>query len=304
MTLSYIELYKKGRLQEIRDELIKSLEECNLCPRNCRVNRLNGDTGFCKTAKYARVSSAFLHYGEEPEIVGRGGSGTIFFSYCNLGCVYCQNYSISHDGQGKEFSANQLAERMFILQEEGAENINFVTPTHVIAQIIESLCLAVERGLKIPLVYNCGGYESIDVLKKVRGVFDIYMPDVKYSDNTVAVRLSNAPDYWDVVQDILLEMHNQVGDLIVQDGVAGKGLLLRHLVLPNDLAGSFKVLDFIKEKISENSYVNIMDQYRPCYKAFEIKELARNPLAEEVQRVRAYAEKIGLSRGFSIYPHL
>jgi len=298
MRPSYIELHRQKRLTEIRDILLEKLKNCTLCPRNCRVNRINGELGFCKTARFSVVSSCFHHFGEEPELVGRGGSGTIFFSYCNLGCIYCQNFSISHQGEGNQITPQELANMMLLLQKGGAENINFVTPTHVIAQIIEGLCIAVENGLNLPLVYNCGGYESLDLLKIVEGVFDIYMPDIKYSDNQVALKFSTAADYWDVVQSATLEMHRQVGDLVVEGGVAKRGLLIRHLVLPNKLCRSFKIFDFIKDGISPHTYINIMEQYRPCYRAYEFKELSRRPTLDEYLEVEEYAKKIGLYRGF------
>ncbi|MCD6583795.1 MAG: radical SAM protein [Candidatus Omnitrophica bacterium] len=294
----YLELYRKGKLEEIENKLTQSLKNCNLCPRNCGVNRLRGEVGFCKTTRLAKVDSFFLHFGEEPELVGRGGSGTIFFSWCNLGCIYCQNYPISHLGEGREVSKEELAEMMITLQDNGAENINFVTPTHVVAQIVEALPLAIQKGLSLPLVYNCGGYESVETLKIVEGIFDIYMPDVKYSDNTVASRLSSAPNYWEVVKEVLKEMYRQVGDLVVTRGIAKKGLLIRHLVLPFRLAGSFKILDFIKEEISVNTYINIMEQYHPCFKAHYIKELSRRPTIEEFKEVVEYAKKLGFYRGF------
>ncbi|RKY44844.1 MAG: radical SAM protein [Candidatus Omnitrophota bacterium] len=298
MEPSYLQLYRKGKLEEIKNRLTQSLENCNICPRNCGVNRLKGEVGFCKTTHLAKVDSFFLHFGEEPELVGRGGSGTIFFSWCNLGCIYCQNYPISHLGEGREVSKEELAEMMITLQDNGAENINFVTPTHVVAQIVEALSLAIQKGLSLPLVYNCGGYESVETLKVIEGVFDIYMPDVKYSDDSVASKLSSAPNYWEVVKEVLKEMHRQVGDLVIIGGIAKKGLLIRHLVLPSRLAGSFKILDFIKEEISVDTYINIMEQYRPCFNAHYIKELSRRPTIEEFKEVLDYARKLGFYRGF------
>jgi putative pyruvate formate lyase activating enzyme len=295
---SYIELYKKKKLEKIRDLFWERLKNCNLCPRNCKVNRVKEEVGFCKTKTKAVVSSYFLHFGEEPELVGRGGSGTIFFSYCNLGCLYCQNYTISWLGEGREVDAEELAKMMLILQRKGAENINFVTPTHVVFQIIEALCIAIEEGLNLPLVYNCGGYESVDTLKMIEGVFDIYMPDIKYADNKIAKKFSFAPDYWKVVKEATKEMHRQVNDLVIENGIAKRGLLIRHLVLPNRVADSFKILDFIKEEISLHTYINIMEQYYPCYRAYEFKELSRRITLDEYQEVVEYARKIGLYRGF------
>ena len=293
---SYLELYSRGKLKEIKNSLLNNLKSCTLCPRNCRVNRLKGETGFCQTARNAVVSSSFLHFGEEKELVARNGSGTIFFSYCNLGYIYCQNYTISHQGEGEEVDSQELARIMLALQAAGAHNINFVTPSHVITQIIEALEIAAPKGLALPLVYNCGGYEKAELLKEIEGVFDIYMPDIKYSDNAVAERLSGAPDYWDTVTQAVKEMHRQVGDLIVEDGVAKQGLLVRHLVLPDRLAGSFKILDFLKQEISSDTYLNIMEQYRPCYNAYQHQQLTRRITPIEYTEVADYASQIGLTR--------
>lgn len=297
MIPSYLNLHIQDTIKKARDILFGSLKSCNLCSRNCGVNRLNGDVGFCKINRLAKVDSAFLHFGEEPELVGNGGSGTIFFSHCNLGCIYCQNYNLSHLGEGSEVSAQELAEMMLSLQSQGAENINFVTPTHVIVQILEALIIAIEKGLHLPLVYNCGGYENLNVINLASGVFDIYMPDIKYSDNTVALKYSGVSDYWQVAQEAVKEMHRQVGDLLIEKNVAKKGLLVRHLILPNRLAGSFKVLDFIKE-LSAHTYVNIMDQYRPCHMAYKFNELLRRITQKEYLEVVNYAKEIGLHRGF------
>jgi len=294
----YRDLYRKGQLKIVKEQLLEALGDCRLCPRNCGANRLRDKTGFCRTGRYAHVSSYFLHHGEERELVGRRGSGTIFFSYCNLGCLYCQNYTLSHAGEGAKTNPEELAEMMLRLQGEGAENINFVTPTHVIAQIIEALEIAASQGLALPLVYNCGGYERLETLQMVRGIFDIYMPDAKYSDNAVAAKYSQAADYWDLLPAVLKEMHGQVGDLVIDDSHATRGLLIRHLVLPNRLAGSFKLLDFIRDELSSDTYVNIMQQYYPCYHAGQFSELSRRVSHDEYAEVLSYARKIGLSRGF------
>jgi len=292
--MSYLKLHEQGKLEEIRDTLLAKLGSCRLCPRNCSVNRLEEELGFCKSGRRAKVSSFFLHFGEEPELVGKGGSGTIFFSNCSLQCLYCQNYSISCLGEGKEVSSDELADMMLSLQNQGAENINFVTPTHVIAQIIEALVIAVKKGLNIPLVYNCGGYESLDTLKMVDQVFDIYMPDIKYANKESAKKFSHAPDYWEVARQAVKQMHHQVGDLAIAEGVARRGLLIRHLVLPNHLTGSFEILDFIRNELSANTYVNIMDQYYPCHRSSEFEELSRRITFNEYQEVVEYARKIGL----------
>ncbi|MGD2279372.1 MAG: radical SAM protein [Candidatus Omnitrophota bacterium] len=298
MEPSYLKLHKTGKLEKIKDALLKKMESCDLCPRNCRVNRLKGELGFCKTGRNALVSSYNLHFGEEPPLAGRGGSGTIFFTWCNLGCIYCQNFTISHLGEGVEATPQELAEIMLSLQRRGAHNINFVTPTHVPAQIMEALIPAIEGGLKLPLVYNSGGYDKPETLEEMEGVFDIYMPDAKYSDEHHSLKYSSAKDYWKVCKEVLLEMHRQVGDLVInEEGIAERGLLIRHLVLPNRLAGSFAVLDFIAEKISKDSYVNIMEQYHPCFQAYKHKEISRSITMDEFKEALDYAEEIGLHRG-------
>lgn len=293
--MSYLELYAKNKLSEVKNKLVDNLKECRICPRNCRVNRLEGKIGFCKVGRNAVVNSAFLHFDEEKELVGKGGSGTVFFSHCNLSCLYCQNYTISHFGEGKEIDHEGLAEVMLNLQRDGAQNINFVTPSHVIAQIIEALEIAVPKGLNLPLVYNSAGYDSVKTLKIAEGVFDIYMPDMKYSDNTISRNLSGVSDYWDIAKEAIKEMHRQAGDLIVENGIAKTGLLIRHLVLPNRLAGSFEILDFIKNEISPHSQVNIMPQYYPCYQAQEHEDLDRRITSGEYSEVTDYAVKIGLT---------
>ncbi|MCD6094272.1 MAG: radical SAM protein [Candidatus Omnitrophica bacterium] len=299
MLPSYLKLYKQNRLNSIKKNLITALENCRLCPRNCGVNRLNDECGFCGTGRYAIISSGGPHFGEEPPLVGRGGSGTIFISRCNLGCIYCQNYTISHLGQGEKVKPEVLAKMMLYLQKVGCENINFVTPTHVIAQIVEALPLAIEGGLKLPLVYNSGGYDKVETLKEIEGVFDIYMPDAKYAEGSQAKKYSAAEDYWDICREAISQMHKDVGDLVIdENGIALRGLLIRHLILPNNIAGSFEVLDFIAKSISRNSYVNIMDQYRPCFKARDYPEINRPITPDEYKKVIDYALRLGLHRGF------
>ncbi|MCK4793174.1 MAG: radical SAM protein [Desulfobacteraceae bacterium] len=296
---SYKLLYEKGKLTELAKTLKEKLQSCRLCPRNCGVNRLEGETGFCRTGKLAKVASFSAHFGEESPLVGSHGSGTIFFSYCNLGCLYCQNYKISRLGQGEETSPKDLARIMLRLQETGCHNINFVTPTHIIPQILEALPIAIEEGLSVPLVYNTGGYDSVNTLKLIEGVFDIYMPDTKYSSRETADKYSQAPDYWQVNKACLTVMQQQAGDLIINEQqVAQRGLLIRHLVLPNNLSGSFEILRFIRDRLSKNAYVNIMDQYRPCFNAHKYPELSRSMTTKEYQAVIDLAKQIGLYRGF------
>jgi putative pyruvate formate lyase activating enzyme len=294
---AYLELATKGELKERITAAYKLMENCCLCPRQCGINRLANEKGFCRSGKEIVVSSYGPHYGEERPLVGHGGSGTIFFTNCNLGCIFCQNYDISHLAQGREVAAGHLAQFMLELQRRGCHNINFVTPTHFVPQILEALDLAIEKGLHVPLVYNCGGYEALDTLKLLEGIFDIYMPDIKYADPQVAEKYSLARDYPEVAQVALKEMYHQVGDLIINDqGIAQRGLLVRHLVLPQDLAGTARVMAFIAQEISLNTYVNIMNQYRPCYKAISEPELNRRITADEYEAAIRTALNLGLHR--------
>jgi putative pyruvate formate lyase activating enzyme len=249
------------------------------------VNRLKGEIGNCKAGLKPKVSSYHQHFGEEYCLVGRSGSGTIFFTHCNLHCVYCQNSDISQLGLGREINTERLAQMMMELQELGCHNLNLVTPTPWVPQIVEAIGIAQNSGLNVPIVYNCGGYESIETLKMLDGIIDIYMPDIKYGDNKKGEKYSKVPDYWDVVRQALKEMHRQVGDLVIENGIAKKGLLIRHLVLPNNLSDSKMCLDFIANEISKNSFVNIMDQYYPAYKANEYPELNRRITPKEYREV-------------------
>ncbi|MGD8467469.1 MAG: radical SAM protein, partial [Desulfobacterales bacterium] len=250
------------------------LSPCSLCPRKCRVDRLGGETGICKTAAHAWISSYNSHFGEESPLVGSHGSGTIFFTHCNLMCLFCQNFDISHQGQGQEVSDEELAAIMLVLQQQGCHNINFVTPSHVVPQILAALEIAIPQGLNVPLVYNSGGYDRPATLKLLEGVFDIYMPDFKFWGREIAENACQASDYADVACRALKEMHRQVGDLVANDaGVAQQGLIIRHLVLPGGVAGTRNIMRFIAKEISARSYVNIMAQYRPCGRAAEIKGL-------------------------------
>lgn len=279
------------------EELYSLLKECRLCPRNCRVNRLEGKKGFCRTGSRPIVSSWGPHFGEERPLVGRHGSGTIFFTHCNLGCLYCQNWTISHLGEGEETTAQRLADIMLMLQAQGCHNINLVTPTHQTPMIVEAIYIARDRGLEIPIVYNCGGYESLETLRLLEGIIEIYMPDIKYMSREFAKKYSLAPDYPEIVRAAIKEMHRQVGDLIIDKrGIAVKGLLVRHLVLPNNISGTEEVVRFIAEEVSKDTYINIMDQYRPCYRAFEFPELSRRITPEEYNSAIKAAIKAGLKR--------
>ena len=281
------------------------LERCCLCPRQCGINRLAGETGDCHITSRVMVSSYGPHFGEEPPLVGRYGSGTIFFTYCNLRCVFCQNYTISQLGDGEPVNREELVRMMLSLQAKGCHNINLVTPTHVVPFILDALELAVTGGLHLPLVYNSGGYDSVETLKLLDGIIDIYMPDMKYSDERIAEQLSGIKNYPEVNKAAVKEMHRQVGDLqIDEEGIAQRGLLIRHLVLPNRLAGTQEVARFLAQEVSTNTYLNIMSQYHPCYKAFDMPQLARPVLKEEFYEAIELAHQHGLDRLDSYYSPL
>jgi len=276
-------------------QLAERMNPCVLCPRKCKVNRSKGQIGFCGVADMPLVSSVGPHFGEESVLVGSGGSGTIFFAGCNLGCIFCQNFDISHHRHGTKVTIEQLAQFMLDLQNYHCININLVTPTHVVATAMAAIESARKKGLTLPIVYNTGGYDSVETLKLLEGLVDIYMPDMKYSDSAVAGQLSGAPDYPKVNRQAVKEMHRQVGDLQLKKGLATRGLLVRHLVLPNNLAGSFKIIDFLAEQISNATTINVMDQYRPCFKASSHPKLNRRPHPEEFESARQYATKKGLN---------
>lgn len=285
-----------GELRARAEELRALASPCQLCPRACGVDRAGGERGVCGASLAPWIASFGPHFGEERVLVGSGGSGTIFFSGCNLRCLFCQNYTISQLGEGEEVPIQELARVMLHLQEIGCENANIVTPTHQAPQIVDALAHAREEGLRLPVVWNCGGYESVDALRLLSGIVDIYMPDFKYGEDTVAARLSAAPDYVPAAQAALREMHRQVGDLVVEGGVAVRGLLVRHLVLPEGLAGSEAVLRFIADEISKDTYVNVMAQYRPAHRARESPALSRRITAVEHKDVLALARRLGLRR--------
>jgi putative pyruvate formate lyase activating enzyme len=294
---AYIETFKKGLLAPKIQKAREILKCCTLCPRQCKVDRTTGETGVCKTGERAYVSSFNAHFGEEDPLVGTYGSGTIFFTHCNLMCIFCQNYDISHLGQGEEISDEQLADIMLWLQKNRCHNINFVTPSHVVPQILSALKVAIPRGLSLPLVYNSGGYDSVDTLKLLDGVFDIYMPDFKFWDPAIAKATCNAENYPEVAQQALMEMHRQTGDLVMDDtGVAQRGILLRHLVLPSGLSGTREIMKFIARRVSKNTYVNIMSQYRPCGRAGDIKELSVHPSNKDYEKAVQAAEEEGIKR--------
>ena len=297
--LPYIELARTGKLAKKLESLTEILRECRLCPRECGVNRLEGQLGYCQAGADLMVSSAFPHFGEEPPLVGQHGSGTIFLTHCNLRCVFCQNYDISHLGRGEPIAPSDMARTMVRLQEMGCHNINFVTPTHYAAQIVAALPLGIEMGLRLPIVYNCSGYESLEILQLLDGIVDIYMPDAKFMEAQDARQFCNAPDYPEVLRVVLKEMHRQVGDLTLNSkGVAERGLLIRHLVMPGGVASSESVLKFIAEEISVHSYVNIMNQYRPEYRAGEHQQINRRTNHREYLEAIQIAKRFRLYRGF------
>jgi len=301
---SYIALSESGELEKRVARAYALLESCTVCPRKCGVNRLAGEQGFCRTGLLPVISSFGPHFGEEPPLVGTNGSGTIFVTHCNLSCEYCQNSDISQCGNGEIVSCETLAAMMMSLQERNCHNINLVTPSHVVPQIIRSIGIAAHQGLHIPIVYNCGGYEAVETLRLLEGIIDIYMPDAKYGNDVTAMALSHAPDYVPTMQAALKEMHRQTGDLTVTDGLAVRGMIIRHLVLPENLAGSDQVLSWIAEHISRDAYVNIMDQYHPSWHASGMKlsspwrSLVRRITPEEYRSAITCAMDSGLHRGF------
>lgn len=299
----YLALAKSGEIAKRASLALKNLESCHLCPHTCGINRLEDNPGQCKLGRYAFVSSYFPHLGEEDCIRGWRGSGTIFFSGCNLQCAFCQNWEISHYRDGEPVDAEQLAGIMLELQKLGCHNINLVTPTHVVPQILEALKVAIEKGLRLPIVYNSGGYDSVETLKLLDGIVDIYMPDFKIWDTEVAGRLLNAPDYPEVARNAIREMHRQVGDLVLdKNGLAVRGLLVRHLVLPGNLAGTRQIAEWIVKEISPHTYINLMNQYRPYGYAAEpeahglYKDLARLLTRDEYKNACEEARKVGLYR--------
>jgi len=295
MKPGYLKIVDTQKECQILNSLKKILKKCQLCPRNCNVNRLNNETGYCRASYELKIASYGPHFGEESVLVGKRGSGTIFFTHCNLGCIYCQNYDISQLGHGYTIDVHELAEIMLELQQKGCHNINFVTPTHFIPQIIEAVFIATKHGLILPLVYNCGGYENQNILKILEGIFDIYMPDFKYGDNNTGKILSGVPDYFTKACEALTEMHKQVGILKTENGIAKSGLLIRHLVLPQKMSGYEKVFSFISKNLSNHTYLNIMSQYRPCFNADKVDSVSVSLKPEEYKEAVKFAIKTGLT---------
>jgi len=294
----YVKLQRAGELDARARALREIYKACHLCPRQCGVNRAKWETGVCDSTSRAKVYSAHPHFGEERPLVGRGGSGTIFFSNCNLLCCFCQNWQINHRGDGSYVSNLQLAKLMLDMQNRGCHNVNLVTPTHIVPNIVDALRYAVPRGLRVPLVYNCGGYESLEAVKLLDGIVDIYLPDYKYTSSAMAEKYSSgAAGYPEVAAAAIAEMHRQVGGLVVDEkGVALRGLIIRHLVLPENVSGTDVFVRWVAGEIGPDTYVNIMDQYRPEHRAAGYPKLSRRLTRSEFSQAIGWAREAGLTR--------
>ena len=292
----YVRTAQTGALKEKIRRAEALLSPCTLCPRQCRVDRAGGEKGYCGAGEKAVVASFAPHFGEEPPLVGGRGSGAIFFSHCNLKCLFCQNYEISIEGRGRAMEAEEIASVMLYLRNMGCCNINLVTPTHVVPRILKALDIAVSHGLRLPLVYNSSGYDSVETLKILKDVVDIYMPDFKFWETDAAGRYCQAKDYPDTAQNAILEMQAQVGDLLLdEEGLAVSGLLVRHLVMPGRISDTGRILNFLKEKVSPQTHVNLMSQYRPMGEAKKFKELSRPLSPEEFRKARQLGKDSGLT---------
>jgi len=294
---AYEKLENEGKLAPRIEQAYAMFEDCRLCPRRCGVNRKKGEKGFCRGPYRPVIFSAQPHFGEEVPLVGKNGSGTIFFSNCNLRCIFCQNWPISHEGKGEKLKDEDLANMMIHLQKIGCHNINLVTPTHVMPNILNATRIALKKGLRLPLVYNTSGYERLEILKILDGVVDIYMPDMKYMDADQAEKYSSgASDYPEVTKRAIIEMNRQVGELKVDErGIATRGLIIRHLVMPNRVAGTEKLLRWVAETLPKSTYVNIMAQYHVDYKAFDYPKIARGITVQEFLEAMEWAENFGLT---------
>ncbi len=291
---------KIALLEERTPGALELLKSCTVCPRNCKIDRTQGETSHCGVDARLKVSSINLHFGEEPPVSGVHGSGTIFLSGCNLKCVYCQNYPISQLRHGEYVTTEKLADGMLELEKGGAHNINFVTPTHYVPQLMEAMLLAYKRGLTLPIVYNSSGYDKVETLKMLDGIVEIYMPDMRYSSEESAQCYSSAENYPQINRAAISEMHRQVGDLVLDDnGVAVQGLLVRHLVLPHGISGSEAIFKFLAEKISRNTYVSLMSQYFPAHKATSLEKLSRRLLRDEYKVALDAFDRAGLSNGYA-----
>lgn len=295
-TPGYIKLSQTGELDKRAGMLKERLKCCVVCPHHCYVDRPNNERGFCRAGADIVIDSFGPHFGEEDILVGTRGSGTIFFSYCTLQCVFCQNCEISHYGEGHEIAPSELSRIMLSLQKKGCHNINLVSPSHFVPQIVESISIAAREGLRLPIVYNTGGYDEIDTLKMLEGVIDIYMPDIKFGDNVKAKKYTRSAKYFDIVKNAVKEMYRQVGDLKPDArGIACKGLLIRHLVMPENLSDTDKILEFVANELSVDTFINIMSQYYPAYKAYSFEELSRRITRKEYHEALGYAKSLGLS---------
>jgi len=292
---SYIHLLKTGELKNRVDLLNNMLKDCVLCPHNCHVNRLAGEKGYCKTLKNVFTAGAERHFGEEPELVGTNGSGTIFFSYCNVRCVFCQNYEISHCGVGSEIDSGELAGLMLQLQREGCHNINLVSPSHIIPQIVEGIYIAAKNGLNLPIVYNTNGYDSVDSIKLLHDIIDIYMPDIKFADNQLSEEYLKVKNYYSIATEAVKEMYNQVGNLKTHNGLAYRGVMVRHLVMPNLINDTEKIMSFLAKEISPEIYVNLMSQYYPAYRASDYPSINQRLSNTQFNEAWHMAELSGLT---------
>jgi putative pyruvate formate lyase activating enzyme len=294
---AYLKLEREGELARRVEALKEIYSACRLCPRQCGVNRNRGEKGMCGGTARAKVYSSHPHFGEEPPLVGRGGSGTIFFSNCNLLCCFCQNWEINHRGDGSFLSDESLGRMMMSMQNQGCHNVNVVTPTHLLPNIVSALRTAIRLGLRVPIVYNCGGYESLEAVKLLDGIVDIYLPDFKYTDGAMAEKYSHsAVGYPEAAEAVHIEMKRQVGDLKGEDRyVAQRGLIIRHLVLPHNISGTDRFVKFVAEKLGKPTWVNIMAQYRPAYRAGKYKELSRRLTSEEYRQAVTWAKEAGLT---------
>ena len=289
---------KIDKIYKVLPGLLQSLAKCDLCPRNCMVDRTVGEKGYCRAPGELVVYNYGPHHGEEPPLSGSKGSGTVFFSHCNMGCVYCQNWKFSQEDKGEEISARRLSDIMLEMQREGVHNINLVSPTHFSPKILEALKYAYEGGLNLPIVYNTGGYDSKHVIEALDGIIDMYLPDMRYSRDVMARKYSNAPGYVSNNKDIVKEMYRQVGNLQESDGIAKKGLIIRLLVLPEMISGTINTLRFISKDISNEVYLSVMSQYYPAYKTKEHKELSHRILSEEYYPVVEEMNELGFTNGW------
>jgi len=294
---AYLRLHRSGELKKRGEELWNTMKSCKLCPRKCGTNRLDGNRGFCQASSQLEIASHHPHFGEEKTLVGKGGSGTIFFTNCSLRCVFCINWEISQGGRGRPESIKELAQMMLHLQKIGCHNINVVTPTHYSPHIVLAVDMAAGKGLRLPIVYNTCGWERLEILKKLNGIVDIYLPDFKYSDGKMAAKYSSGSEtYPEITKAALLEMHRQVGVAKpAGDGLMYRGLMIRHLVMPNRVSGTKNVIEWIAQNLPKDTYLNIMSQYRPMYKAFEYPEISRRITLKEYEQAIKWAKKVGLT---------